>query len=266
MSTPNSLPPQVVLYISTRSTKHDFYAGYILLNATATPDGKAQQLSAAPSGMYFDKPYTLKTITDNTKYIVVPVKNIKTNLTDEVQFMITHMVLQPPGSSPPFKILRLTSGKLTDYLLPQIKRNISIVSDTPKPVITTTVPSPALPPPLLTPAGGAGDPTPLSPPPQPMTPVAALTAKPTKVKKPLKPKQPLPPPEGDLSFHVARQLLDLARIRKTECPIIAEELTEGNTAAMPCGHLFSRLAIEESFKTERYRCPACRLSGMPTYV
>jgi hypothetical protein len=50
------------------------------------------------------------------------------------------------------------------------------------------------------------------------------------------------------------------------CPITAEEYSTGNTAAMPCGHLFMQIAIEESFKKEPGKCPACRQSGRPTYV
>ena len=86
---------------------------------------------------------------------------------------------------------------------------------------------------------------------------------------------PLPPPPppaapkpiaATLSPHVARQLLELARLKREVCPIIMEDLMEGHTAAMPCGHLFSRLAIEESFKKEPGRCPACRQTGAPTLV
>lgn len=289
------LPSQFVLYIPTRSTKKDPFAGYILLNANPVPTGKAKQLNAAPSIPNFETPYTLKTDTHHQMFHIGLVLNIITNMPLWVTFAFTGKVLQPPNGGTPLLVLRLYNNNITTFLPSNLKRNIAIVSADTKPTIVTTVPSPAIPPPVLTPAGGAGDPTPLPsagkkkkpvsiPPPltpaggagdptplplllpMSMTSVAALFTKPTKVKKPLKPKQPLPPPEGDLSFHVARQLLELARIRKTECPIIAEELSEGNTAAMPCGHLFSRLAIEESFKTERYRCPACRLSGMPTFV
>jgi hypothetical protein len=50
------------------------------------------------------------------------------------------------------------------------------------------------------------------------------------------------------------------------CPIVAEEFSAGNCAAMPCGHLFAKMAIEESFKKEPSRCPACRQTGSPTFV
>lgn len=73
-------------------------------------------------------------------------------------------------------------------------------------------------------------------------------------------------PKGDLSPFVAKQLMALANSRGEFCPIVAEEFSTGNTAAMPCGHLFAQIAIEESFKKEPYKCPACRQPGRPTYV
>ena len=74
------------------------------------------------------------------------------------------------------------------------------------------------------------------------------------------------PNNQGLNPHVARQLLKLAIAEKTMCPITAEEVSENNTAAMPCGHLFSRIAIEESFKTRSNECPMCRATGQPTLV
>jgi hypothetical protein len=72
--------------------------------------------------------------------------------------------------------------------------------------------------------------------------------------------------QGGLEKFVAKQLLELAILRKEMCPITAEEFSVGNTAAMPCGHLFMQFAIEESFKTKRDECPWCRQTGRPTYV
>jgi hypothetical protein len=73
-------------------------------------------------------------------------------------------------------------------------------------------------------------------------------------------------PKGDLHPFVAKQLMELAKSRGEFCPIVAEEFSAGNTAVMPCGHLFAQIAIEESFKKEPYKCPSCRQSGRPTYV
>lgn len=85
--------------------------------------------------------------------------------------------------------------------------------------------------------------------------------------------QPVPPvkkirPPGlpTLNLFVAKQLLDLAKSRKDQCPVTAEDLVEGHCAAMPCGHLFMRDAIEESFKLKKNECPLCRLAGQPTYL
>jgi hypothetical protein len=71
---------------------------------------------------------------------------------------------------------------------------------------------------------------------------------------------------GDLAFHVARQLLELAQLKKEQCPITVEDYITGQTAAMPCGHLFMQMAIEETFKKEPNKCPWCRQPGRPTFV
>lgn len=71
---------------------------------------------------------------------------------------------------------------------------------------------------------------------------------------------------GDLAPFVARQLLDLAILRREQCPITVEDYAVGHTAVLPCGHLFARAAIEECFKKDANVCPACRSKGRPTYV
>jgi len=68
-----------------------------------------------------------------------------------------------------------------------------------------------------------------------------------------------------LPLFVSRQLLQLAQLRKEMCPITAEDYITGQTAVMPCGHLFMQMAIEETFKSEPNCCPACRQKGRPTY-
>ena len=65
---------------------------------------------------------------------------------------------------------------------------------------------------------------------------------------------------------VAKQLFDLAVLRKEQCPVTMEDFSAGHTAVMPCGHLFVQFAIEESFKKEPGKCPWCRQAGKPTYV
>jgi hypothetical protein len=78
----------------------------------------------------------------------------------------------------------------------------------------------------------------------------------------------VPPPSvaAELPVFIARQLLELAQLKHDMCPIVAEEFSTGNTAVMPCGHLFAQMAIEESFVVAPNACPACRQPGRPTYV
>jgi hypothetical protein len=71
---------------------------------------------------------------------------------------------------------------------------------------------------------------------------------------------------ASLSPFIARQLLELAQLKRESCPITAEEFTTGSTAVLPCGHLFSSFAITESFKKVAGQCPACRAAGTPIYV
>jgi hypothetical protein len=73
-------------------------------------------------------------------------------------------------------------------------------------------------------------------------------------------------PAGDLAPFVARQLLDLAILRREQCPITLEDYAVGEVAALPCGHLFAAAALEESFKKDAGVCPACRARGRPTHV
>ena len=81
-------------------------------------------------------------------------------------------------------------------------------------------------------------------------------------------KRPMRPVVQQLSLnpYVAKQLLALAQHRKEMCPITAEDFIDGETAVMPCGHLFMRMAIDETFKKEKNRCPSCRQVGVPTMV
>ena len=77
---------------------------------------------------------------------------------------------------------------------------------------------------------------------------------------------PAAPPLPTLSPFVARQLLELAQLKRDLCPITVEEFAVGDTAVLPCGHLFTRLAMTESFKAAPNKCPACRVVGTPVYV
>jgi hypothetical protein len=123
----------------------------------------------------------------------------------------------------------------------KLKSNVSYVSSEP--------------PPLASPAPPLTSPTP--PPPQ-----MSSVPKVKKLKKPTVSGLGT----GDLSQHVAKQLFELAVLKKEQCPITVEEFSPGNTAVMPCGHLFMQMAIEESFKKDANKCPWCRQLGRPTYV
>lgn len=65
---------------------------------------------------------------------------------------------------------------------------------------------------------------------------------------------------------LAKQALELAIMKKEQCPITLDDYTAQNTAVMPCGHLFSTIAIAESFKTCPNQCPVCRTPGLAAYV
>jgi hypothetical protein len=98
----------------------------------------------------------------------------------------------------------------------------------------------------------------------PLIDAAAVALADYKAKKKLH-KSP-PPMYNTLGPFVAKQLFDLAVIRKEQCPVTMEDFSVGNTAVMPCGHLFMQFAIEESFKKEPHKCPWCRQVGTPTYI
>ena len=65
---------------------------------------------------------------------------------------------------------------------------------------------------------------------------------------------------------LAKQAMELAILKKDSCPITMDDFTESNTAVMPCGHLFTTLAIAESFKKCPNQCPICRNPGLATFV
>lgn len=88
---------------------------------------------------------------------------------------------------------------------------------------------------------------------------------------PTEPPKKKTPPRGDLKPHTAKLLLELATLKhENTCPITLDVLVAGteDVAVMPCGHIFSRTAIEECFKNlANYNtCPACRDGGRPTMI
>ena len=137
---------------------------------------------------------------------------------------------------------------------------------TPNPVaITTLVPVIAqLPPPSTTLPPFTASPS-AYPVPSPGT-AAGIHAAATATAAVAKTKTHRTPMYNTLCPFVAKQLFDLAVLRKEQCPVTMEDFSAGNTAVMPCGHLFMQFAIEESFKKEPQKCPWCRQAGKPTYV
>jgi len=69
-----------------------------------------------------------------------------------------------------------------------------------------------------------------------------------------------------INAYVARQLMEFAQMKGEVCPITAGYFEEKDTAVMPCGHLFSKIAIDETFKKEPGKCPTCRTFGAPIIV
>jgi len=65
-----------------------------------------------------------------------------------------------------------------------------------------------------------------------------------------------------LPVNIARQLLELAQIKHEMCPITAEEFITGETAVLPCGHMFILFGLQETWKkADKNCCPACRQAG-----
>lgn len=271
-----TLPSQFVLCIPSRSTKKDPFANYILLNATPTPDGKAIRLEPAPTQPDTAPPYRRI----NAMYYPVILRRTLLNIVSGLPqnatlIMLEGLTVSPPGGGAPLHVMRFRNERLLQFLPAGVRRNVPFVDIPSKPSVVTSPAFPIASPPLLTPVGGAGTET---------SSLTTLIDTLTQINNmlpapPTLPSAPAPAPvqkkkaaavvrtvSSDLSPHVAKQLLALARIRKEECPIIAEEYTDGNTAVMPCGHLFSRMGIEESFKKEPRKCPACRAAGNPTFV
>jgi len=266
-----TLPSQFVLCIPSRSTKKDPFANYILLNATPTPDGKAIRLEPAPTQPDTAPPYRRI----NAMYYPVILRRTLLNIVSGLPqnatlIMLEGLTVSPPGGGTPLHVMRFRNERLLQFLPAGVRRNVPFVDIPSKPSVVTSPAFPIASPPLLTPVGGAGTET---------SALTTLIDTLTQINNML-PETPTPAPApvqkkkvaaavrtvSDLSAHVAKQLLALARIRKEECPIIAEEFSDGNTAVMPCGHLFSRMGIEESFKKEPRKCPACRAAGNPTFV
>lgn len=241
-----SFPAQFMLFIPSRSSKKDPYSGFILMNAVNTPATDTVPphiyLTPAPSTAVF---YEFEK--DPCHYSPGSPRWMKfrgdVSITASEHVVRTWTcLLRNTETGTQIPVLEIL--KVNRLFAKILKRNVLIrVAATNTSVITHVVA-----PPTPTSSSPTAPPTP--------------TFAPTPIKK--KPATAIKP--TGLCLHVAHQLLELAQIKKEMCPIIAEEFTAGETAVMPCGHLFSKLAIEETFKKESNKCPACRQSGVPTFV
>jgi hypothetical protein len=297
VSFPDLLPPQFVLRVSKRHSQKDPHSGFILVSASPVPEkSNAMRLTPAPMAP-ITPPYKLHVSTNNM--ILGGVANtwqhhrLLDRITETPRLIgltlsAAYRVETPTGAQ--LSVYDFDHPGITHFLPPHTSRNIPITAvpdythasvlaspvTVPKPTVTTGSPAaaPGLPAPTVQKIidaalkhlpSSTGD-SAIALVTDAVTPAGSAEKATAPPKKPRKQAAPQPLPPTTVSAHVARQLFELACIRHTECPIIAEELSEGNTAVMPCGHLFSRLGIEESFKKERNRCPACRTEGRPSFV
>ena len=71
-----------------------------------------------------------------------------------------------------------------------------------------------------------------------------------------------------LSPFVARKLFDLAVLSNDHCTITHEPFRLGDVAVMPCGHLYSKKALQTYFfiTTNDKICLICKSNGAPVYL
>jgi hypothetical protein len=237
-----TLPANFFLYISTRKSSYDLYSGLVLMKTTA--DGSTSVIDPLP-----DTP--VKYIVDevaapsdgSVSYGTFAVKGstievVKKRVRDWRQRFV---IRNEAGLS--FPVLEISGVQKLFAGVVYLKRNVLLVPIPPSSVSASapSVSAPVTYAPVLPAFTSA---------------VAAAIKRPTR------------PVVQQLSLNpfVAKQLLALAQHRKEMCPITAEDFIDGETAVMPCGHLFMRMAIDETFKKEKNRCPSCRQVGVPTMV
>lgn len=233
-----TLPPKFFLHIPSRISAKDPFSGYILMTAVLGPNN-AWKLEQAPSVTTTTGPWTVNKKASDHTYLDYTVQCTVAGpegvlLTKRFYNVHVHFTAGPPLTviSPEGPIPVLEMPKHTTVFGKQR--------------LTRNVPLQWLPPP-----------TPGTPIPQVIQHVVAPAPK---------QKKPVAPAVGELHVFVAKQLLEFAQSKHEMCPITAEEYITGQTAVMPCGHLFMQMAIEETFKKEPNKCPACRQLGRPTYV
>ncbi len=239
-----SLPSQFFLYISSRHSAADSFSGYILINAAQGADG-VWQLAPAPAdysslwtvnktaSMHIDTFYNCEATVAGPDGALLKKRFYNVRLMSVgAQLIVTSPggpipVLEMPKHTTVFGKQRLTRNVCLQWLQLQAPGS-----------------------PLPIPAADATIQHVTEPKKKKVTPAAAIQTQ----------------PKSDLHLFVAKQLLEFAQSKHEMCPITAEEYITGQTAVMPCGHLFMRMAIEETFKKEPNKCPACRQTGRPTFI
>jgi hypothetical protein len=242
-----TFPAQFMLYFTNRSSSKDPFSGFILMNATKSVLASSglpyiRPTPATQSAVIFEfeqNPFNTIYYPHISKHIAF--KGDADNDDDAIHYHRTRVWSTPLRRVDTGELIPVIEiSKLNQRFVKMLKRNVALrvaVAAASSFISHVTAPAPA---PAI--------PTPKLKKPKPIYSASKSTG------------------SGDLCLHVARQLLELAQLKKEMCPIIAEEYTAGETAVMPCGHLFSKLAIQESFKKEVNKCPACRQLGCPTYI
>ena len=255
MSTANAdaLPAEFLLL--TTSTKADIWQRFVLVRKTTGADGK-YRLALSPFSTIIAPTHDVPPENKQYETISGPIPLMSTDnatLHTVVFRRFKGATVQIHGDPPRTVPILITYPRAAyqNLLGKRLRSNFNTVvpPPPPPPAASSTIEHIASPPHTVSKL-----PAPIE------TPVAPAPVK--KVAKPPHAKSN----KGDLAPFVAKQLLALAKLRHEECPIIAEEFSEGNAAVMPCGHLFAQIAIEESFKKALDTCPACRARGRPTYV
>lgn len=262
-----TFPSHFLLYIPSRSSTKDPYSGFILMNADKMPAAGGWQpylrLTLAPSNgqMHeFEKnPFETLYYPGVSSWLLFRGEDSE-ETSAPVHYSLRLWSIPVRNTVTGAQVPVIEIQKVNRLFVKMLKRNV-LLRVSAGPVGGAGAGTPATP---------TGSPPVLTSPVTPSTSVIAHVPATPAPPKPIKKKKPAaaaaPAPAGDLCLHVARQLLELAQIKKDMCPVIAEEYTAGETAAMPCGHLFSKLAIQETFKKEPNKCPACRQAGRPTFV
>jgi hypothetical protein len=254
-----TLPAKFVLYIPTR--KH--LSSLVLVDSTKASTDPAYTLTYPEFSIEtfyhvkFDKQKP-----ESSPYGSCLLKSISADMSVSKRFFHMKDIHVTSASNVEIPVLRFTDPPHYIHgITNSLGRNFSISkfeeAPSPAPIISNTIAPPATN--YIDISGSVVSHIPSTPPATPSNPTV-----PPPIKR--KAKMAPPAPRGDLNFHVARKLMELAILKKEMCPITVEEFSAGNTAVMPCGHLFMQMAIEESFKKEMRKCPECRQIGSPTYV